>query len=244
MAIKHKAGTTGGVDLNGEISNTATNGQTAINNYGTGNMHVGGEVTSDGQMGIINRANGGTMNVDATINANGSETNIKNLGKGNMTVAGTINHYGRLNILGNTNKTTLSGTIVNKGTGLTYATSRASGTGLEATSNFNATATNGDILIKNITGSNGLNFAGTINSTNGQAEVYNKVGSMTVANTANVSGNKAFILNGNGSDSAVGLTVNSTKLPNNIMIVNKGSEAASVPSQYRSSSNFREKLRQ
>lgn len=248
LAIKHKTGTTGGVDLNGTISNTATNGQTAINNYGTGDMHVGGEVTSSNEMGIINRASGNTMNVNATINANGSETNIKNLGKGNMTVAGEINHYGRLNILGNTNKTTLDGTINNLNTSnrgystMTYATSRANGTGLEATSKFNASATNGDILIKNITGQNGLNFAGTINSTNGQAEVYNKTGSMTVANTANVSGNKAFILNGNGKDSAVGLTVNSTKLPNNIMIVNKGSQAADVPTQYRTN-NFREKLR-
>ena len=239
LAIKHKTGTTGGIDLNGTISNTATNGKTAINNYGTGNMHVGGSVTSKNEMGIINRANGGTMNVDATINANGSETNIKNLGKGNMTLAGTVNHNGRLNVLGNTNKTILDGTIVNKGSGLTYATSRANGTGLEATSNFSATATNGDILIKNITGSsNGLNFAGTINSTNGQAEVYNKAGDLNVSSTANVSGNKAFILN-----TGDGMTVSSTKLPSNIMMVNKGSQAATVPSQYRNDNNFREKLK-
>ena len=238
LAIKHKTGTTGGVDLNGTISNTATNGQTAINNYGTGDMHVGGEVTSSNEMGIVNRASGNTMNVNATIKANGSETNIKNLGKGNMTVAGSIEHNGRLNILGNTNKTTLDGTIVNKSTGMTYATSRANGTGLEATKNFNASATNGEILIKNISGQNGLNFAGTISSTNGQAEVYNKAGNLTVTSDANVSGNKAFILN-----TGEGMTVSSTKLPSNIMMVNKGSKAADVPSQYRSSKNFREKLK-
>ena len=118
------------------------------------------------------------------------------------------------------------------------AASRANGTGLEATSSFNATAANGDILIKNITGDNGLNFAGTINSTNGQAEVYNKAGDMTVTSTANVSGNQAFILN-----TGEGLTVQSEKLPSNIMIVNKGSKSATVPSKYKNSNNFREKLK-
>ena len=143
----------------------------------------------------------------------------------------------------NEKKTTLSGTIVNKGTGLTYAASRVNGTGLDVTSNFNATATNGDILIKNITGQDGLNFAGTVNSTNGQAEVYNKAGDLNVTSTATVSGNKAFILN--DGLTAGGMTVaESATLGDSIMMVNKGSRHASVPTRYQNDPNhFREKLR-
>lgn len=247
IEIKQKVGTTGDMDLNGKVANYSSNGYVAINNRGTGNMNVSGEVSSKTNLGIINRAEGRAMNVDANITASGDTTNIKNFGSGNMTVAGEINHTGRLNVLGNNKAMTLSGTIQNNGSNMTYAASRANGTGLTATSSFNAQATNGDILIKNITGSNGLDFAGTINSTNKQAEVYNKAGSMTIANTANVSGNKAFILNGGtkGDNRATGLTVNSKKLPSNIMIVNKGSEDASnsIPSQYKNSNNFRQQLR-
>ena len=250
LSIKHKGTKENGVsmNLNGTIQNDVTGGQTGINNYGTGKMIVNGTIKSKGDMGIINRSDGQEMTVNAKIYANGSETNIKNDGKGNMTVGGTINHTGRLNILGNEKQLILDGTINNQNTEnngyltMTYAASRSNGTGITATENFRVNSTNGDVLIKNITGSNGLNFAGNINSTNGQAEIYNKAGDMTVQAGAVVDGapNQSFIFN-----TGRGLVVQSVDLPSDIMIVNKGSVSAKdkIPAKYNNNNNFREKLK-
>lgn len=241
LAIKHNgSGAKNGVGMN--LNGTVTNdGEIAINNY-TGNMNVAGTITQEGNktIGIINRAasedkaetalGGNTMTVNATIN--GGDINIKNNGSGDMTVNGEITHNGRLNILGNEGNLILGGKIHNTGTDMTYAASRAEGDGIDVKSTFNADANNGGtILIKNITGQNGLKYDGTMTS-NKQAEVYNKVGDMTVTGAINAA--PAVILN-----TGKGLTVSDTaNLQGDVKIVNKGSEKATVADKYKD--NFRE----
>ncbi len=241
LAIKHNgSGAKNGVGMN--LNGTVTNdGEIAINNY-TGNMNVAGTITQEGNktIGIINRAasedkagtalGGNAMTVNATIN--GGDINIKNNGSGDMTVNGEITHNGRLNILGNEGNLILGGKIHNTGTDMTYAASRAEGDGIDVKSTFNADANNGGtILIKNITGQNGLKYDGTMTS-NKQAEVYNKVGDMTVTGAINAA--PAVILN-----TGKGLTVSDTaNLQGDVKIVNKGSEKATVADKYKD--NFRE----
>lgn len=241
LAIKHNgSGTLNGVgmNLNGEVAN---DGEIAINNY-TGDMNVAGTITQEGNktIGIINRAasedkaqtglGGNAMTVNATIN--GRDINIKNNGSGDMTVNGEITHNGRLNILGNEGNLILGGTIHNTGTDMTYAASRAQGDGIDVKSTFNADANNGGtILIKNITGQNGLNYEGTMTS-NKQAEVYNKVGDMTVTGAINAS--PAVILN-----TGRNLTVtNEANLQGDVKIVDKGTGTANVADKYKN--NFRQ----
>lgn len=244
LAIKHNgSGANNGVGMN--LNGTVTGDQEiAINNY-TGNMNVAGTITETGNatIGIINRAatedraqtstGGNAMTVNANIN--GGNINIKNNGSGDMTVNGEITHNGRLNILGNEGNLILGGKIHNTGTDMTYAASRAQGDGIDVKSTFNADATNGGlILIKNITGQNGLNYAGSMTS-NGQAEVYNKVGDMTVTGAINAA--PAVILN-----SGRNLTVtDDANLQGDVKIVNKGTENATVADKYKN--NFRESLK-
>lgn len=235
LAIKHTGTGTAkgekGMDLNGLIMNTDS--ETAINNY-NGDMHVGGLVIAGDNLGIINRAGGEDMTVDADIAAAGTITNIKNDGSGDMTVAGDIAHKGRLNILANEGTLTLDGTIENSGNDMTYAASRANADGMNVTKNFNATSENGMIFIKNISGDNGMTFDGKINAGNAQAEIYNKKGDMTVSGS--VEGKPAVVLNTGDK-----LVVNdSAKLSNNAVIVNRGSEAAVVPTSYKNI--FKEKV--
>lgn len=247
LAIKHNgdraAAPTGGVgmNLNGSISN---DGEIAINNY-SGQMLVNGTITQNGNatIGIINRSasedkantaiGGINMEVNATIN--GRDINIKNNGKGDLTVNGEITHNGRLNILGNEGNLTLGGTIHNTGSDITYAASRANGNGIDVKSTFNADANNGGtILIKNISGANGLTYDGTITSTK-QAELYNKVGDLTVTGAINAV--PAVILN-----TGKGLTVtDAANLQGDVKIVNKGTEKAVVADKYKN--NFREAVK-
>lgn len=249
LVIKHNGNGTAaamngyGMNLNGKI--TSDGGEIAINNY-RGNMNVAGTITqnSNETIGIINRGEtdvkndvrqgyGEAMTVNATIK--GSNINIKNNGSGDMTVNGEITHDGRLNILGNEGNLILGGKIHNTGTDKTYAASRANGDGIEVKSTFNADANNGGtILIKNITGTNGLKYEGTMTS-NKQAEIYNKTGDMTVTGAINAS--PAVILNkGNG------LTVtDDANLQGDVKIVNKGSEKATVADKYKD--NFKESLK-
>ncbi len=237
LAIKHNGTGTKGLDLNGTISNA--DGQIAINNY-KGDMHVGGNITAKNNLGVINRAGGNAMTVDATIAANNAETNIKNNGSGDMVVNGEITHNGRLNVLANKGQLTLGGKIHNTAATagentMTYVAARSQGKGIEATQAFAADSTNGTILIKNITGSNGLNFAGKATSTNGQAEVYNMNGNMTVSGT--VGGQPSVVLNKGAK-----LTVtDAATLTGDVKLVNKGSQSATVANKY--ANQLREKLK-
>lgn len=233
LAIKHEGKAVNGMNLNGTVKNTA--GEIAINNY-AGNMHVGGTVTADRNLGIINRAGGNTMNVDAVINHTGNTANIKNYGSGDMTVNGEITHNGRLNVLANENKLILGGKIHNQGADMTYAAARANGTGIEVKNTFNADSANGLVMIKNITGQNGLKYDGTITNTNGQAEIYNKAGDMTV--NGSINGQPAVVLNTGNN-----LTVNeAADLQGDVKILNKGKNAATVADKYKR--YFREQLAQ
>lgn len=245
LAIKHNgAGAKDGVgmDLNGTVKNDG--GEIAINNY-TGDMKVAGTITQEGNetIGIINRAasedraktskGGGAMTVNATIN--GHDINIKNNGSGDMTVNGEITHDGRLNVLANEGNLILGGKIHNTGKDMTYAAARANGDGIDVKSTFEADSTNGGlILIKNITGKNGLRYDGKMTS-NGQAEIYNKVGDMTV--TGAINARPAVVLNKGDN-----LTVtDNANLQGDVKIVNKGSQKASVSDKYKD--NFKESLK-
>lgn len=245
LVIKHngagaKAGV--GMDLNGTVKNDG--GEIAINNY-TGDMKVAGTITQEGNetIGIINRAasedraktskGGGAMTVNATIN--GHDINIKNNGSGDMTVNGEITHDGRLNVLANEGNLILGGKIHNTGKDMTYAAARANGDGIDVKSTFEADSTNGGlILIKNITGKNGLKYDGTMTS-NGQAEIYNKVGDMTV--NGNINAKPAVILN-TGDNMTV---TDNANLQGDVKIVNKGSQKATVADKYKK--DFKEALK-
>ncbi len=230
LAINHK-GTTPegerGLNLQGNISNA--NGETAINNY-SGDMYVSGNIqVEDGNLGIINRQGGGevTFASAGTITQTGvGTTNIKNYGSGNMTVNNEISHEGRLNILGNTNHLTLGGKIHNNGGEYTYVASRENGTGLTTTSGFSVDGS-GNVLIKNITGSDGLDFNGTINNENGtQTALVNHKGDMNINGTINNTGSPVVISNkGDG----LNITENSTiKNDTDVTVVNTGTKAADV----------------
>lgn len=251
IAIKHNGSDTNGdnvgMELNGKIINNGT-GETAINNY-TGDMKVGGTIQAGTKtLGIINRAASedraktgrGGQSMEVTANITGHDINIKNNGSGDMTVGGTINHDGRLNILANEGDLTLEGTINNTGKDMTYAAARANGDGIYAKPTFVVNATNGGtVLIKNITGQNGLKYEGTINAGEGQAEIYNKTGDMTVSGSTNsdgsvtnsgMTGNPVVILNtGNKLTVTEDVNLNGT----DIKIVNKGTESADVATQYQ-----------
>lgn len=241
-----------GMDLNGTVTNS---GEIAINNY-TGEMNVAGTITQNGSanIGIVNRAaaedrqktsTGGTnMTVNATIT--GTNINIKNNGTGDMTVNGEITHNGRLNVLANEGNLILGGKIHNTGKDMTYAAARANGDGIDVKSTFEADADGGTILIKNITGQNGLNYEGTMTNKNGLAEVYNKTGDMTVKGAINAVG--AVDREGKPGASAVvlntgnGLTVtDAARLDGEVVIVNKGKNKANVADKYKN--KLREQLK-
>ena len=117
LAIKH-TGTTAagskGLDLQGTIQN---DGETAINNY-SGNMYISGNIKSDGDLGIINRAGAGeAMFASAGKIESDGNINIKNYGSGDMTVNNEITNNGRLNVLANTNKLNLGGKVHNNSNG-------------------------------------------------------------------------------------------------------------------------------
>ena len=233
LAIKHNGTgsdnpTNKGLDLNGTIEKTGTNGELAINNH-KGDMYVGGTISTNAKTGIVNRTGGGDMTVEAKITSTGNnELRIKNeTGTGDMTVAGEIEHDGRLNILNNAGTLTLDGKITNKGSQDTYAivrdpnggnTTREGG--IVVTDNFNATSTNGMILIKNKVGEDGLTYQGNVNAGNAQAELYNMTGNMNV-NAGSFQGNPTIILNKGDK-----LTVKdaATLAGDTIKIVNKGTD--------------------
>lgn len=231
LAIKHEGKTTAGergMNLQGNITNS--DGDTAINNY-SGDMYVSGNINvTDGNLGIINRQGGGEAMFASAgqINQSGTgATNIKNYGSGDMTVNNEISHEGRLNILGNTNHLYLGGKIHNNGGDYTYAASRENGTGLTASENFKVDGS-GNILIKNITGSDGLDFNGTIENEDGtQSALVNHKGDMNISgDITNTGSTEAPIIISNKGD-GLNITEDST-LTNDaqVKIVNTGSKAA------------------
>ena len=172
-----------GLDLQGTVKNIG-GGITAINNE-RGNMYIGGNVQSNGNLGIINRAGANKMMLASDGSITGKNINIKNNGAGDMTVNSTINNSGRVNVIANRGTMHLGGTVHNNSGALSsnggfYAATRRNATGLHVTSGFNADG-NGEILIKNIAGTDGLNYNGNINTTNHQAALVNRRGDMAVA---------------------------------------------------------------
>ena len=230
LAIKHEGTTAAGNEgmrLEGTITNS--DAETAINNY-SGDMYVAGDINvTDSNLGIINREGGGkvTFAEGSTITNTGTgNMNIKNYGSGDMTVSNEITHEGRLNILGNSGHLYLDGQIHNNGGDYTYAASRANGTGLTATENFKVDGS-GNILIKNITGTDGLDFNGTIENTDGtQSALVNHKGDMNITGDITNSGSPVIISNkGNGLNITSDSTITNDE---QVKIVNTGSQAATM----------------
>lgn len=186
-----------GLDLKGSVK--ATNGTVALNND-MGEMYVSSNVeVTNGNLGIINRAGGAAMSVtsDGKVTVTGGNANIKNYGLGNMTVNSEITHDGRVNVLANKGSLTLGSKVHNSSGALGdnggfYAASRANGTGLKVTSTFVVDG-NGEVLIKNITGDDGLQYAGTINTTGQQAALVNHKGEMDVSGAIKTTNNKIVV---------------------------------------------------
>lgn len=230
IAIRHDGKTASGnkgMDLQGTI---ASEGQVAVNNY-SGDMYVSGDISSEGNMGIINRSTGGSMMLasDGKITNDTANINIKNYGTGDMTVNSEITHGGRVNVLANSGKLNLGGKVHNNSNGALddnngfYAAARENGTGVNVTSGFEADG-QGQNLIKNITGDEGLRYEGNMNTSDSQTELYNKKGDMTVGGNINTTNGNAVILN-KGDKLTVNGTVSSDK---DVKVVNKGSEEADV----------------
>ena len=228
VAIKHNGKTasgSNGMDLKGTIT---SGGETAINNY-SGNMNVAGNITSEGNMGIINREGGGSMTTGGKISSDTANINIKNYGSGDMTVNSEITHSGRVNVLANSGKLNMGANVHNNGTGALdenngfYAAARENGTGINVTSGFKADGT-GQNLIKNISGNEGLTYECNMNTSNAQTELYNQKGDMTVGGEINTTTGNAVILN-KGDKLTVNGTITSDK---DVKVVNKGSETADV----------------
>ena len=248
IAIKHEGTTTAGergMNLQGNITNA--DGETAINNY-SGDMYVSGNINvTDGNLGVINRQGGGkaTFASNGKINQSGiGTTNIKNYGSGDMEVNNEITHEGRLNILGNSNHLYLGGKIHNNGGDYTYAASRENGTGLTASENFKVDGS-GNILIKNITGSDGLDFNGVIENTDGtQSALVNHKGDMNISGDITNSGSSVVISNkGEGLNITKDSTITNDE---EVKIVNTGTKEAQINGTVNAPEgkyNFIEKLK-
>lgn len=248
IAIKHEGTTTAGergMNLQGNITNA--DGETAINNY-SGDMYVSGNINvTDGNLGVINRQGGGkaTFASNGKINQSGiGTTNIKNYGSGDMEVNNEITHEGRLNILGNSNHLYLGGKIHNNGGDYTYAASRENGTGLTASENFKVDGS-GNILIKNITGSDGLDFNGVIENTDGtQSALVNHKGDMNISGDITNSGSSVVISNkGEGLNITKDSTITNDE---EVKIVNTGTKEAQMNGTVNAPEgkyNFIEKLK-
>ena len=170
-----------------------------------------------------------TLASDGTITNDTANTNIKNYGSGDMTVNNEITSGGRLNILANTGKLNLGGKVHNNSNGNLdanngfYAAAREDGTGVNVTSGFSVDG-QGQNLIKNISGSEGLRFEGNVNTSSSQTELYNMKGDMTVGGNINTTNGNAVILNKGDKLTANG-TISSEK---DVKVVNKGSVEADV----------------
>ena len=230
LAIKHEGRTVAGqkgLNLQGTITN---GGKTAINNY-SGDMYVAGNIQSDGDLGIINRAGGGSMELakGATVTSD-TNINIKNYGSGDMNVNNEITNNGRLNILANEGKLNLDGTVHNNSNGALdanngfYAAARANGTGINVSSNFTSDGA-GQTLIKNISGSEGLTYEGNMTNSASQTELYNQKGNMTVGGAITTTGKGSAVVLNKGDGMTVNGTISSEEV---VRVVNKGAKKATV----------------
>lgn len=230
LAIKHEGRTVAGqrgIDLQGTITN---GGKTAINNY-SGDMYVSGNIQSDGDLGIINRAGGGSMTLakGSTVTSD-TNINIKNYGSGDMTVNNEITNNGRLNILANEGKLNLGGTVHNNSNGALdnnngfYAAARANGTGINVSSGFVSDGA-GQTLIKNISGQEGLRYEGNMTNSGSQSELYNQKGNMTVGGAITTTGKGSAVVLNKGDGMTVNGTISSEEA---VRVVNKGAKKATV----------------
>ena len=230
LAIKHEGRTVAGqrgIDLQGTITN---GGKTAINNY-SGDMYVSGKIQSDGDLGIINRAGGGSMTLakGSTVTSD-ANINIKNYGSGDMTVNNEITNNGRLNVLANEGKLNLGGTVHNNSNGALdanngfYAAARANGTGINVTSGFVSDGA-GQTLIKNISGQEGLRYQGNMTNSGSQSELYNQKGNMTVGGAITTTGKGSAVVLNKGDGMTVNGTISSEEA---VRVVNKGTKNATV----------------
>lgn len=233
LAIKNQG--TNGMNLAGKVQNSGT-GEVAINNY-KGNMVIGGTIVAGGNTGIINRAGGATMTNTAsyTNNNKNATTNIKNYGSGDMNVNGSITNTGRVNVLANSGNLNLGSKVNNNG-GYVYAASRAKGQGINVTDSFNATST-GEILVRNISGKNGLTYNGTITNNGAQSALVNKVGDMKVNGTIKNTNGSAIVSNfGSNLTTGKNSVISSDK---EVKVVNRGANEASLNGKVTAPANTR-----
>lgn len=234
-----------GLDLQGTVTNT--NGTLAINND-YGDMYVSDKVSvTGGNLGIINRPGAGSMTLasDGNVTVVGGNANIKNYGMGNMTVNSEITHDGRVNVIANSGALNLGATVHNNGGALGenggfYAVVRQNGTGLNVTSEFVVDG-NGEVLIKNISGDDGLRFAGNANTTNHQVGLVNKKGDMNVTGSITTT-NAPIVISNEGAKLNVDATLNSGN--DQGRIVNRGSQAATVNNDKLNNVKFYEKVKE
>lgn len=192
-----------------------TNGDLAINNY-KGDMDVKGTIdVTNANLGIVDRTGGGAMNVASAVTVEGGDAVLKKEAgtTGDMTVNGSLTHNGYMAVLNNEGQLNLGATVNNNGgavkdasgnlAGGFYAISRTNGTGVTVTKDFNATG-NGEVLIKNKTGNNGLNYVtgATINTTGYQAALVNRKGNLNAA--GNITADKIIVRAGTQADPSQG----------------------------------------
>lgn len=192
-----------------------TNGDLAINNY-KGDMDVKGTIdVTNANLGIVDRTGGGAMNVASAVTVKGGDAVLKKEAgtTGDMTVNGSLTHNGYMAVLNNEGQLDLGATVNNNGgavkdasgnlAGGFYAISRTNGTGVTVTKDFNATG-NGEVLIKNKTGNNGLNYVtgATINTTGYQAALVNRKGNLNAA--GNITADKIIVRAGTQADPSQG----------------------------------------
>lgn len=222
------AASANGLELKGTVKNT--NGTIAINND-FGKMYVSSDVTAEnGNVGIINRGSGAGMTAAGKVTVTDGNVNIKNYGNGNMSVSSEITHDGRVNVLANAGKLTLSSKVHNNSGALGdnggfYAAARANGTGVKVTSEFVVDG-NGEVLIKNITGDNGLEYEGSVSTSNNHAALVNKKGDMKISGSMTTTKSPVIISN-QGKKLTVTNSANINSGTKGIL-VNTGSEKASI----------------
>ena len=234
LAIRNKGtgvlDATNGLDLQGTITN---NGNAIAINNESGNMYVSGNVeVTNGNLGIINRAEGESMTLASAGNlkVTGGNANIKNNGTGDMEVNSAITHNGRVNVIANSGALELGGAVTNNSGALSenggfYATTRQNGTGINVTNTFAVTG-DGEVLIKNISGQDGLRYNGTINTTNNQAALVNKEGKLEVLGDITTTQAPVILSNfGTGLDVTTSSALTSDT---EVRIVNTGSEKANI----------------
>jgi len=217
-----------------------SNGNLAINNY-KGAMDVKGTINATkGNVGIVDRTGGGAMTVASNVTVKGGNAVMKKEAgtTGDMTVNGTIEHDGYMALLNNAGALNIGATVKNNGgavkdasgnlAGGFYAISRTNGTGVNVTKDFNITG-NGEVLIKNKTGANGLNYAtgATINTSGYQAALVNRKGNLNAA--GNITADHIIVRAGTQADPSTGtfsvtgkLTPTSTTTPSYIVNWYKG----------------------